>query len=161
MVAMKVAFTLASCTAASILLSACAVELQNTQAAKELARESSPPGSVYIGWRVFQDRCARCHGNDATGAEGPDLLPRVRDLGPRRFVDLVLRRYEWNVPTPESAPGSASTDALTDAILERKSGALTMPAWEGEPRVQAHIAELHAYLSARADGRAGTGRPPQ
>ena len=158
---MRTVFMLACCAAASLLLPGCAVEVQNTQAAKELAREASPPGSVYSGWRVFQDKCARCHGDNATGAGGPDLLPRVRELGPRRFVDLVLRRYEWNIPAPDAASESAARNALIDAILQREAGALTMPAWEGEPRVQAHIADLYAYLSARADGRVGPGRPPQ
>ena len=27
-----------------------------------------------------------------------------------------------------------------------------MPAWQGEPQVTAHVMDLHAYLSARADG---------
>jgi hypothetical protein len=34
-----------------------------------------------------------------------------------------------------------------------------MPAWQDEPPVKAHIMDLYAYLSARADGRQGTGQP--
>ncbi|MBK8742756.1 MAG: hypothetical protein IPM02_26185 [Betaproteobacteria bacterium] len=103
-----------------------------------------------------RDRCAGCHGADASGtAGGPDLLPRVRTMGPRQFVSLVLTRYDWaQLP---GAPGGKAV--LADDVLQRKLGLLTMPAWQGEPRVTAHIADLHAYLSARAAGTQGPGRP--
>jgi len=52
-------------------------------------------------------------------------------------------------------------EALIDDVVQRKEGALTMPAWEGEPRVTAHIVDLYAYLSARAQGTQGPGRPAQ
>jgi len=35
------------------------------------------------------------------------------------------------------------------------------PAAEGEPQDSAHIMDLYAYLSARAAGTQGAGRPPQ
>jgi hypothetical protein len=35
-----------------------------------------------------------------------------------------------------------------------------MPTWQGEPAVNAHILDLYTYLSARAEGRIGNGRPP-
>jgi len=38
---------------------------------------------------------------------------------------------------------------------------LTMPAWQGEPRVNAQIVDLHAYVSARAQGTQGLDRPAQ
>lgn len=142
------------------LLAACAVEWQNAQPAQELARQARPPGSVYTGWRVFQDRCARCHGPAATGtADGPDLLPRVAEMGPRRFVGLVLRRYDWATPSGEARSEGALREAWIEDVLQRREGPLTMPAWEGEPRVNAHIADLYAYLSARAQGTQGPGRP--
>lgn len=144
----------------ALLLAGCAVEVQNRQPAQELAQLSNPPGSVYTGWRVYQDRCAACHGPAATGtAGGPDLLPRVRGMGLRRFVNLVLTRYDWRIPAAQAGSESAARDALIEAIVQRKEGALTMPAWQGEPRVTAHIADLHAYLSARAQGTQGPGRP--
>ena len=144
---------------AALWLGGCAVELENRQAAEELARLSQPPGSVYTGWRVFQDRCAGCHGQPATGTvAAPDLLPIVRVMGPRRFVGLVLMRYDWSFPV-DQARDSAARDALVEGVMQRQQGALTMPAWQGEPRVNAHIMDLYAYLSARADGRQGPGRP--
>lgn len=152
-------FSLSAGFAAALLLAGCAVELQNRQPAQEIAQAAKPPGSVYAGWRVFQDKCARCHGPAANGtAGGPDLLPRVREMGPHRFVNLVLKRYDWSLPAAQSGE-SAAREALIEAIVQRKEGALTMPAWEGEPRVNAHIADLYAYLSARAEGTQGAGRP--
>ena len=146
--------------ASALLMAGCAVEVQNRQAAQELARLSQPPGSVYTGWRVFQDKCAGCHGPAATGtARAPDLLARVRDMGPRRFVSLVLTRYDWPVSTAQASRNSAALDALVEQIVQREDGVLTMPAWQGEPRVNAHIVDLYAYLSARADGTQGLGRP--
>jgi len=145
---------------AALGLAGCVVEVQNTQPAQEMARHAQPPGSLYTGWRVFQERCVGCHGPDATGtSSGPDLLPRVRDMGPRRFVDLVLSRYDWSLPAAQSASGSAAREALVEDIVQRRQGLLTMPAWQGEPRVTAQIVDLYAYLSARAQGTQGPGRP--
>lgn len=134
--------------------SAPGVQWQNRQPAEALAREAAPPGSVYGGWRVYQQRCASCHGVAATGGDGvPDLTFRLRDLGPQRFVDLVLRRYDWNLPT------ASPRETLVDEVVTRARGTVQMPAWQGEPMVSAHIMDLYAYLSARADGRIGPGRP--
>jgi mono/diheme cytochrome c family protein len=151
-----------SVIASILLLSGCAIEVLNTQAAQELQHESQPPGSIYAGWRVFQDKCAACHGPVATGtAGGPDLLPLVRDMGPHQFVSLVLNRYDWShAGVPPSSTGAAR-DALVDELVQRRNYGLTMPAWEGEPRVNAHIVDLYAYLNARAQGAQGSGRPVQ
>lgn len=144
----------------ALWLAGCAVEVQNRQAAQELAQRAKPPGSVYTGWRVFQDKCAGCHGSAATGTAGaPDLLPRVRDMGSRRFVSLVLTRYDWPVPLALPRSDGAALDTLIEKMVQRKEDALAMPAWQGEPRVHAHIIDLYAYLSARAEGTQGPGRP--
>lgn len=146
----------------ALVLTGCAVEVQNREAAQELARLAQPPGSVYTGWRVFQDRCAGCHGPAATGtAGGPDLLPRIRDMGSRQFVSLVLKRYDWGLPAVHSSSEGAAREALIDVIVQRKEYMLTMPAWQGEPRVNAHIVDLYAYLSARTQGTQDPGRPSQ
>jgi mono/diheme cytochrome c family protein len=150
--------------ASTLLLAACAgdmaVEIDNAKAAQELARLSRPPGSVYTGWRMFQERCAACHGPDATGsATAPDLLPLVQQMGPRRFVGLVLTRYDWNLPPTPAGKGHDAMETLIEEVLQRKESALTMPAWQDNPAVNAHIADLYAYLSARAEGVQGRGRP--
>ncbi len=145
---------------AALCLSGCVVEVLNRQPAEELKQLASPPGSVYTGWRVFQDKCAGCHAPAATGtAGGPDLLPLVRDMGPRQFVSLVLNRYDWVFPVVQIRSESTQRDDLIEDLVQRKQYMLTMPAWQGEPRVNAHIVDLYAYLSARASGAQGPGRP--
>lgn len=144
----------------SLTLAGCAVEWQNRQPAQEMAELAKPAGSVYTGWRVFQGKCASCHGASATGqGSAPDLLVRLREMGPRQFMSVVLKRYDWGLPTARVNGDSATLDELVEAILKRQTGALTMPAWENEPEVSAHIADLYAYLSARAEGTQGPGRP--
>lgn len=153
--------TLKSTLLCALLLAGCAgVEWENRQAAQEVAQSARPPGSVYVGWRVFQDKCASCHGPAASGtANAPDLLPKVRTMGSRQFVGLVLQRYDLNLPAAQAGGDSAARSALVEVVMQRKEAPLVMPAWEGEPRVTAHIADLHAYLSARAEGVQGPGRP--
>lgn len=144
------------------LLVACNVEIQNKEAAQEIARLSKPPGSVYTGWRIFQDKCAVCHGTAATGTErAPDLLPIVRQMSARQFIGLVLTRYDWAQVVTRANSDLAVRDVQIERIVQRQDGALTMPAWQDEPRVNAHIVDLYAYLIARVDGVQGTGRPPQ
>lgn len=146
---------------ASIMgLGGCAVEVENLQAAQEVSKDAQAPGSVYAGWRVFQDKCAACHGPAALGTgRGPDLLPKVRDMGPRQFVGWVLTRYDLNLPPDQVRSTEAARDALIDDLLQRRSFVMAMPAWQSEPRVNAHIMDLFAYLSARAQGQQGPDRP--
>lgn len=145
---------------ASTLVGGCAVQVQNTEPARELARAAAPEGSAYAGWRVFQDKCVACHGPAATGtALGPDLLPRVAAMGPRRFVNLVLKRYDWSFQSADTAREDAAREALAEQVLQRRLGALAMPAWQDEPSVNAHVMDLYAYLSARAAGTLGPGQP--
>ena len=150
--------------AMGLLLSACStdmgVEVKNKQASQEVARLSTAPGSVYLGWRIFQNQCASCHGAAGQGTAGaPDLLPRVAAMGPRQFVSLVMNRYDWNNGVDKSHKGQVAGDDVVDQVMQRKDAALVMPAWAGEPSVSPHIADLYAYLSARSQGTQGTGRP--
>ena len=141
--------------AIALALSGCAVELQNRQASQALAREAAPPGSVYAGWRVYQERCARCHGADTGGSTtSPDLRVTLREMGPRRFVGLVLRRYDWNLQA-----GPSTSESLIDQVLQRGEASMQMPAWGSEPDVSAHVMDLYAYLAARSEGTQGPGAP--
>ena len=147
--------------AVATVLAGCAVELRNTEPARELARQAQPPGSVYLGWRVYQDKCAACHGPTANGLPGaPDLLPIVRVMGPRQFVGLVLTRYDWGQAAVAAGGDRAARESLVDRMAQGREEPLTMPAWGTEPRVTAHIVDLYAYLTARAQGLQGPDRPP-
>lgn len=141
------------------LLAGCAVEWENPKPARQLAQEQQPPGSAYLGWRVYQERCAACHGVDAQGtANAPNLLRRLQTLGPREFVSLVLYRYDTTLQG-EPAATRASREAQVETLMERRDQPLTMPAWREEPRVNAHVLDLYAWLSGRAEGKIGAGRP--
>jgi hypothetical protein len=50
-------------------------------------------------------------------------------------------------------------DEWIEDVLQRRRGVLQMPAWEGEPAVTAHVADLYAWLGARAEGTLPAGRP--
>jgi mono/diheme cytochrome c family protein len=142
----------------AVTLTGCAMEWQNPQAARQLAREQQAPGSTYLGWRVYQDRCAGCHGADARGsANAPSLLARLQTLGPRQFVSLVLYRYDNSLQGQPAAARDAR-EAQVDSLMQRQNQLLAMPAWQNEPRVNAHVLDLYAYLSARSEGRIDAGR---
>ncbi len=115
---------------------------------------------IYMGWRVFQASCARCHGADATGTnQAPDLLPRVKPMSRTKFIGTVLQRYKWVLPAGEATREGGSPDVLILGMAERQRGELLMPAWEKEPSVKAHIADLYDYLQARASGGLPAGPP--
>lgn len=146
--------------AAALSMTACAVDFGRSAPARDVARESQPSGSAYIGWRVYQARCAACHGADAAGpAKVAGLLDSVRGMATRRFVNLVLHRYDWGVAGAGDGDDEATRRSLVEDILERDEQAFAMPAWQDEPPVSAHVLDLYAYLSARADGVVGPGRP--
>jgi mono/diheme cytochrome c family protein len=135
-----------------------------------------PPGSyritngkvdrgTYLGWRVFHSTCYVCHGVDALGTDvAPNLTERVKSMTPREFATKVLTRYRITVPSTEA--GADDQSAYREAIIEEvmrqergKRGEIMMPAWEQDRRVNPHVLDLYAYLSARADGELGPGRP--
>lgn len=141
------------------LLQGCKTELSNVRPFREL-HPTAPAGDVYAGWRVFQAKCSSCHGVAATGGEpGPDLLPVVRDLSPRQFAALVLKRYDLGGGVMQGSQDLSTIDTRIEDIMRRGEAPTEMPAWQGEPAVNAHILDLYAYLSARADGKLDTRRP--
>ncbi len=142
------------------LLAACTMEISNTRPAREIAPAAPPAGDLYAGWRVFQDKCAACHGAAADGSgSAPDLLAAVRTMSSRQFAALVLQRYELGLPPAAGAQDQSTIDTRIEDILRRSEPPIAMPAWQGDPAVNAHIIDLYAYLSARADGKLGVGRP--
>jgi hypothetical protein len=120
---------------------------------------------TYLGWRLFHTACYGCHGVGARGTDlAPSLVDRVRDLSPRAFATKVLTSYRLVQPADESdtTDRNAALEALIEQAMRRERRAadlIAMPAWQDNPRVQPHVLDLYAYLTARADGKLGPGKP--
>jgi hypothetical protein len=146
----------------SALLVGCTMEFINTKAAREIKPPPPLEGDLYAGWRAFQSKCANCHSTAATGGDrAPDLLPLVREMSSRQFAELVLKRYDLGNGLGKASSNQSTVETRIDDVLRLKEPPMEMPAWQGEPAVNAHILDLYTYLSARADGRLATGRPPR
>lgn len=144
-----------------LLIAGCSMELINARPARELY---PPPVAVnlYAGWRVFQAKCSQCHGTSAKGSEqAPNLLPIVRTMSARHFAEMVLKRYDLGNELVQGSEKKSTTDSYIDDILNRKEPPIAMPAWQGEPTVNAHILDLYAYLTARAEGKFNSEHPTQ
>ena len=124
-------------------------------------RDGRVDPATYMGWRVFQARCAECHGAAATGLQNaPNLLPRVAAMSPTQFVGIILNRHKLVMARGEIDPEDSGTrEAWLAQVLRRQSGELTMPEWAGEATVEPHVLDLYAYLRARADGALPAGPP--
>jgi hypothetical protein len=120
---------------------------------------------TYQGWRLFHTACYGCHGVGALGTDlAPNLVERVKLLSQRDFATKVLTSYRLVLPSNDAAAPerNAALERLIEQALrkERRTGDLiAMPAWEGDPSVRPHVLDLYAYLSARADGNLGPGKP--
>ena len=131
----------------------------------ESGRNGGVDVGTFTGWRLFHSTCHGCHGVDALGTDvAPNLLERVGVLTPRAFVTKVLTSYRIVLPdTDTNAIDSAhSREAMIDDVLQQgRQGRVkvVMPAWEGDATVNPHVLDLFAYLSARADGKLGIGKP--
>ena len=120
---------------------------------------------TFTGWRLFHSSCHGCHGVDAMGTDvAPNLVDRVGLLTPRAFVTKVLTSYRIVLPVIEtsSEDSANSRESMIDGVLQQGrqgQGRVVMPAWEGDANVNPHVLDLFAYLSARADGKLGVGKP--
>ncbi len=141
----------------TMLLAGCTMELLNARPAKEI---NPPPaqGNLYAGWRVFQGKCASCHGMTAMGSErAPDLLPIVRNMNARQFAEVVLQRYDLGNGIGSRSSARSTIDTRIEEILRLNEAPIEMPAMQGEPAVSAHILDLYAYVLARSEGTLGLG----
>jgi hypothetical protein len=120
---------------------------------------------TYTGWRLFHTTCYGCHGVGAVGTDvAPNLVERVKTLTPRGFATKVLTSYRIVLPAREAntEDRTAMREAMIEEVMRRERGArgqIVMPAWEADAKVNPHVLDLFAYLSARADGKLGPGEP--
>jgi mono/diheme cytochrome c family protein len=160
----------------AVLLTVASSQVSAAEEARSAATEQTRPPyyrivdgkvdkSTYLGWRVFHSACFECHGVDAIGTDlAPDLTDRIKRLTPDEFTTKVITRYHITAPMTEAEADSQT--AIREAIIaevlkyERgERGAVMMPAWDLDPGVKPHVMDLYAYLTARADGALGPGRP--
>lgn len=142
------------------LLTGCTVDFMNAKPAQEVKASRPPTGDLYAGLRVFQDKCSSCHGSTATGTDkAPNLLPIVKEMNARQFAELVLKRYDLGSGMPSNLQDKKTFDTRIEEIMRGTEPPIEMPAWQGEPAVNAHILDLYTYLSYRAEGRLGADRP--
>ena len=93
-------------------------------------------------------------------------MERVKTLTPRAFATKVLTSYRIVMPADnENAQDrNAAREAMIENVMRRERGArsqIIMPAWDADPQVNLHVLDLYAYLSARADGKLGPGKPSE
>ncbi len=142
----------------------CAADLTPEEESYVVADGKVDQGT-YIGWQVFQENCARCHGPGAAGTDlAPNLTERINWLSPDQFRLRVLNRYFITVPLDEAvAEGSANMEQAMEEAVEARAAkpvpAVDMPRWRDNPDVRDHLRELYAWLTARADGVLGPGIP--
>lgn len=145
---------------ASVVLVGCTLDFLNAKPANEIKPPLPPKVDLYAGWRVFQDKCSRCHGVMGTGSDNaPDLLPIVREMNARQFTELVLKRYKLGGNVPPGSKNMTTLDEQIEEIIRRKERPIEMPAWQEEPSVNAHILDLYAYLFARTEGKFSADHP--
>lgn len=122
--------------AAAVMLAATALMRAGAQPAPpaparvECAAQGEPCRTdvpTYVGWRVFNTHCARCHGADAVGSDfAPDLTLRMRGMSMQRFYRALDQGYLG----PDSP----------------------LPPHGRNPDVARYYSELWTYLSARERG---------
>jgi len=119
---------------------------------------------TYAGWKLFHTHCDGCHGVGAVGTSvAPNLVDRIGNYTPRGFATKVLSSYRI-VPMPDGSPADkdAEREALLELLMKRErqaQGQPLMPAWDSDDEVAPHVLDLYAYLTARAAGVLGPGKP--
>lgn len=121
--------------------------------------------NTFAGWRTYHSGCHICHGQGAIGTDiAPSLLSRMQSMTAREFAERVLVRYRLGAQiegasVEERARAREEIIAEVTAKKRGTKGRISMPAWESDAEINAHILDLYGYLSARADGMIGAQRP--
>jgi methanol metabolism-related c-type cytochrome len=95
---------------------------------------------TYNGWRRYTESCMRCHGPDGAGSSyAPDLVDSVKHMTQDQFNEIVVN-------------GRTNVNAASENV---------MPPFGTVEDVMTYLDDIWAYLTARADGALGRGRPPR
>lgn len=88
--------------------------------------------AVVAGFDKYHAHCHTCHGPNGVGSTfAPSLVKRLDGMGQGEFTGIV-------------ANGKKRFDSTTGTYS-------VMPAWKDNPEVMRNVANLWAYLKARAD----------
>jgi mono/diheme cytochrome c family protein len=94
--------------------------------------EGAVDPATYNGYRRYHATCSHCHGPDGMGSSfGPSLIEHPLPFA--AFAEVVR--------------------------IGAASGSDVMKGFADDPNVEPYIADIYAYLSARAGGALGRGRP--
>ncbi|MFK8079592.1 MAG: cytochrome c [Granulosicoccus sp.] len=95
--------------------------------------------ATFNGYRRFHGTCHACHGQDAMGGSfAPSLVDSLKTLSYDEFTTVVLEGRQ---------------------VKNASGGVNAMPAFSNDKNVTKHLDDIYRYLSARADGVLGGGRP--
>ena len=93
---------------------------------------------TFNGWRRYTESCLRCHGPDGAGSSyAPSLVDFVKHMSQDEFNEIVVN-------------GRTNVNAASENV---------MPPFGEVEDVVAYLDDIWAYLTARADGALGRGRP--
>lgn len=84
---------------------------------------------TYLGYKLYRNWCARCHGTFAQGLAAPSLTSSLKSLDRSSFIRIVSRG--------------------------KKGKMGVMPAWQSNQEVMKGIDQIYSYLRARTDGALG------
>lgn len=126
--------------------------------------DGRPDRGTYAGWRLFHSTCYACHGVGGVGTDvAPNLVERITTMTPRAFAAKVLTSYRLVSPADNGPLDEREREETLNEVMRRERnlarGRVVMPAWESHTAVPPHVLDLYAYLSARADGQLGPGKP--
>jgi mxaJ protein len=108
----------------------------DSAAAAYTVQGSNVDATTYTGWLRYSAFCQECHGTGGVGsALAPDLTQALKSLNQRQFETIVSCGLKGNLGTG------------------------VMPAWGDNPNIRPYIENLWTYLSSRANGALGPGRP--
>jgi putative heme-binding domain-containing protein len=121
---------------AILFIALCAGPALGDLRAQAVDRVKDDPVAIELGGRSYRGRCARCHGNDARGIQGPDLTASVPALGDAALFRIV----RFGIPGTEM-PGTQMTDVEVAKIVAylRTLGGTTAPSTRGDPAVGSRV----------------------
>jgi methanol metabolism-related c-type cytochrome len=95
---------------------------------------------TFNGWRRYTESCLRCHGPDGAGSSyAPSLVDSAKHMSQDEFNEIVIN-------------GRTNVSAASENV---------MPPFGTVEDVVSYLDDIWAYLTARADGALGRGRPPR